>query len=1013
MADSGAHSHQHHEHPEHHHFALSASPRTRLAFFAGITVVLILNATGTVRAIFGVDTALLAAIVGGYPLVARAVGALMARRMSSDVTIAVAAIVAVAVGQYLAAAEVAMIVLIGDSLEHWAVHRVDRAIAGLLSVQPDRAAVIREGQELSVPSTDVQLTDRVLVRSGGRVPVDGVVIEGRADIDQSLITGESTAASKGPGDQVFSGTVVEQGAIDIRPERVGEDTTLARIARLVTDARRRRPSIVRTADMLSRYFLPVILVSAVIVFLLTGQALRVAAVLLVACSCALVYAAPAAFAAAMARLGREGILVKGGDVLERLSEVTAVAFDKTGTLTAGRPSIADVIAVAGLTPGELLALAAAAERRSEHSVGRAIVAEAERRGLDIPAADNFSQKPGLGIAARVAGRDVRVGNLTFMRELPEDIAAEAERLVSTSGRPAHTNVVVAIDGRPAGLLILHDAPRLDAAAAIEGLRRAGITEIYLLTGDDQSTASAVAAQVGIDPQRVFACLLPQDKLRHIHDLVTAGKKTLMIGDGVNDAPALASAHVGMAFGRGAADLSAEAAQVVVLEARLTAVPELLTFARKTVRRVRFNIIAFALGVNVAAVVAAGFGYLTPAASAILHQAVSLLVIGGSVSLLVEGRAVGAGLSWTSARESALARLRGLRTTYLPPVAAWLLHHRRQTVRAGLWIAVVVWALSGLVILAPYESAVVLRFGRLVTPDLQPGVHLRAPWPVERVIRVSPRRVRVLEIGFRTPASAPPRPGDLEWDTPHDSGQVQQVEGENMVLTGDENLAELYAVVHYSIADPARFLFGARDPDALARMTVEGTLREIVAGYALDTLLTTGRQGLEQQWAAAVRAELTQRQAGIDVLGIHLTDVHPPREVIAMFRDVASAQEEQITKVNVAEAYAKEQIPKARGNAQASLEAAGGYRASRISRSEGDAQRYLQRVAAPEGTSALTMFRLQMETLETVLAGKPLVITDDRKGAKRSMIFVGPGVIPFPMTVSPPQRRQQDFEEEDR
>jgi HflK protein len=971
----------------HHHSGPSwpGSGRAVLALIGGSAAVLALNATGLVTSVFGIDTALVVALAGGYPLAARAARALIDRRISYDVTIALAGLVAVAVGQYLAAAEVVLIVLIGDALEHWAMHRSDAAIAGLMSVQPDRASVMRDGREQVIPAVDVQLTDRVIVRGGERVPIDGVVLDGRASVDQSLITGESVPASKAPGAPVYCGSVLEQGALEIRPERVGEDTTLARVGRLVAEAKRRRAPIVRTADRLSRFFLPVLFVSAVLVYVLTGEALRSVAVLLVACSCALVYATPAAFAAALARLARSGILVKGGDVLERLAHVKTVAFDKTGTLTAGRPAVATIVPVTGFSADEVLRFAAAVERRSEHAFGRAIVAETERRGLQIPAADGFTPKPGLGVIAGVGPRQVRVGSVAFMRELPHEGLADLDRLVGQMGAAADTKVVVAVDGRPAGMIVMHDSPRVGAAAAIEALHGLGIEQVLLLTGDDQRTASAVAEEVGIAADGVHAGLLPDDKLRHLREVTGP---VLMVGDGVNDAPALAAADVGIAFGRGAADLSAEAAQVVVLDPRLMAVPDLIAFARKTIRRVEFNIMAFAVGVNAAAIVAAGLGYLTPAASAILHQAVSLAVIGGSISLLIEGRALGGARQWTVWRDAALSRLTASAATSIARARVQVDRHRRELARAALAAVALIWACSGVTLVGPGESAVVQRFGRLVNAGLEPGLHVRAPWPLETVTRVPTRRIHVLEVGFRSPVVPPKEPIDLQWDTIHVDGQVQQVADENLVLTGDENLAELYAVVHYVIADPSRYLFATRDPDALVRMMAEGALRRIAAGYSLDALLTTERKALESRWADALRERLTHVGAGVNVLGVHLADVHPPVEVVSAFRSVASAQEEQVMAVNEAEAYSKQQVPIARGTAAARLETAAGYRTSRVGRSEGDAARFLARASPLGGASPLTMFRLQMEALESVLPGKRVVITDDRKGGRRTWIFFG-------------------------
>jgi len=985
MIDASDHSdHSHH----HHSFTWPPTRQARLSLLAAAIVVLLLNATGLVTAVFGVDTALLVAVLGGYPLAVRAFQAVRSGQLSYDVTIAVAALIAAAAGEFLAAAEVVLIVLIGDALEHWAIHRADRAIAGLLSVQPDRASVIRDGREQVVAATDVRLTDRVVVRGGERIPVDGVVVDGEAAVDQSLVTGESIPVSKSEGAAVYCGSILEHGAIQVRPELIGQDTTLARVGRLVADAKRRRAPLVRTADRLSRVFVPAILFSAVAIYWLTGEALRASAVLVVACSCALVYAAPAAFAAALARLARDGVLVKGGDTLEALGAVTAVAFDKTGTLTAGRPAVTDVIAAPGFGADEVLRFAASLEDRSEHAFARAIAGEAHRRRLDLIDPEKFASRPGLGVTGRVAGRDVSVGNVVFLREMVPALGADVEALVARRSRVGDTPVAVVIEGKVAGLITLQDVPRQDAEAAIDALERVGVKTVYLLSGDDRAVAEGIAEQVGIDRAHVYANLLPEDKLRHVRELASAGVKLMMVGDGVNDAPSLAAAHVGVAFGRGAADLSAEAAQVVVLEPKLTAIADLIVFSRKTLRRVRFNIIAFALGMNGLAILAAGLGYLTPAGSAVLHQIVSLVVILGSVSLLIEHRLRDprAWKEWSSLVQERLGRWAGAIADAARAVWA---RHGRAIGRGALAVCALGWLSSGIVMLGPDETAAVQRFGRLVDARLQPGLHVRAPWPIEVITRLSPHRIRVLELGFRSPAKRSADPIDLEWNTAHGQGDVQQVADENLVLTGDENMSELYAVVHYAIADPARYLFTVRDGEALVRMVAEGSLRNLVAGYPLDTMLTTDRHTLETRWAEAMRVQLDRIGAGVDVLGIHLADVHPPVEVVDAFREVASAEEEQVMKVNEADAYAKEAVPIARGNALAKLEEAGGYKTTRIARSEGDAARFLARLTE-SASSPLTMFRLQMEAIEAVLPDKRIVITDDHKGGRRSLIFFGEG-----------------------
>ncbi|MGH9409418.1 MAG: FtsH protease activity modulator HflK, partial [Vicinamibacterales bacterium] len=446
-----------------------------------------------------------------------------------------------------------------------------------------------------------------------------------------------------------------------------------------------------------------------------------------------------------------------------------------------------------------------------------------------------------------------------------------------------------------------------------------------------------------------------------------------------------AAAVGIAFGHGASDLSADAAGVVVLDAALARIPTLLEFAHRTLRRVFFNVLVFAVGVNIAAVVAAGLGYLTPVASAILHQIVSLTVIASSASLLVAGGLPG-GLDPVAWRKAALDRVSVLHGRVLPPFVARARRERRRLTQGAVAVVALAWAVSGVTVVRPGETAVVQRFGRLVNPALPPGVHVRAPWPIDVVTRERPQQVRELDIGFRSPKNLTSGPVDLEWNTSHaEGGPVQEVPDENLTLTGDENLVELYAVVQYRVANPSRYIFGVRDGDALVRTLAEGALRAIGGSYTLERLLTTDRRTFEGQWADEMRRHLAQLDVGVDVLGIYLADVHPPVDVVSAFRDVAAAQQDELVSVLEAEAYVNEQVPHARGTAQADLAAAAGYRTTRIDDSEGDAARFLEQISPPSGTAPLTQFRLEVETLEAVLPDRQLTILDDHSGGKRTIM----------------------------
>ncbi len=605
------------------------------AFTGAVAAALLLYWLGVVTTLLGVDLALLLTLVAGLPLLRHAFDDLLHGYLSTHLTIAVAAAAAIAVGQYVAAAEVMLIVLVGEGLEELSVDRARRAIGGFVRLLPTRVRVRRDGAEVEVAPDRVRSLETVIVRAGETVPVDGTVLAGRSSVQQSLITGEPVPVAKAPGDTVWSGSVNEDGPLEVRAEQVGADTTVARIARLIQQAQGNRAPIQRAADRLASYFLPAVVLAAGLVYLFTGEVLRTVAALVVACPCALVLATPTAMAAAIARLARDGVLVKGGSVMERLAAVDTVAFDKTGTLTEGRPSVAAVSCVAGWREEALLELAASAERPSEHLLGRAIVDEARRRALPGRDPETFHLRPGLGVEARVGGREVMVGSPDLAREAGSGGLHWAQESVRRFGAEGATAVVVAVDGAVAGVIALRDSLREGAAAAVQQLGELGIERIVMLTGDDPLAARTIAGQAGI--REVHSRLLPEEKTAAIRDLAATGAVTLMVGDGLNDAPSLATAEVGLAMGRGAADVSAEAAHAVLIRDRLEQIPELLAFARTTIARIRGSILVFAFGVNFAAVLAAALGWLGPAAAAVVHQAASLAVILNAMRLLVPAR----------------------------------------------------------------------------------------------------------------------------------------------------------------------------------------------------------------------------------------------------------------------------------------------------------------------------------------------------------------------------------------
>ncbi len=1003
----GAPNFQVHGHDDAHGHSHSHGLLQRIGYVAlcvAVGVLLLLYLLGVVRTVAGIDLALILTLVAGYPLIRHAILDLLQGHFSSHLTIAIAAGAAVWIGEYFAAAEVMFIMLIGEGIEHWTVDRAKGAIAGFVASQPEQARVLRDGGEQLVALGQVEIGDLVRVLAGERVPVDGMIERGASSVDQSSVTGEPLPAQLGVGDAVWSGSLNEYGVLDIRSERTGSDTTVARIASLIEDAQSRRARVVRTADKLARFFLPAVLVAAGGIYLFTGEMMRTVAALIVACPCALVLATPAAMASAIGRLAREGALVKGGDVIESLSRIDACVLDKTGTLTCGRPALTAIAPVGGVEEDRLLRLAASAELTSEHLLGRALVTEARERQLDLSEPENFRLHPGRGVTATVDGHEITVGNQALLAEVvgEDQIGAVAESVVPTPGS-GETRLAVAVDGALAGALALADPLRDEATEAVADLRQTGLEPIVMLTGDAEGTARTIGRRAGID--QVQAELLPEDKVRRLGELSRGDRNVLMVGDGINDAPSLAAASVGVAIGHGAADLSAEAAQVVLLPDRLDYLAPLLRYSRRVVARIRSSILIFAFGINFVAVGFAAFGWLPPAAAAIVHQAASLLVILNCVRLLYEGRAV-------AAREDrGFGRFRVLAGPVEGLVAGWRafsagrraavhrLEHALQDSPARIRSAAprllgaapfalaAVWAASGLRMIDPQEVGLVQRFGQHVGGELGPGLHLRWPWPVDLVTRVEPDRLRMAAVGSPREAGAGETgtPASYEWNVRH-AGFDDTPPLERLMLTGDENLVEVAARIHYRVADAAAFAFATADPALLVETSAERSLRTVLAGHSLDDVLTGKREGIEKAWHTHLAALLESLGAGVEVVSATLQDAHPPLDVVDAFRDAASALEERETLIDEAEGYALERLPIARGEARRQLLEAEAYQTRRVEAGRGESERFELRAAAYRRANDLHRFRLQLQTIENSLAGKPKLITDATGGRKR-FVFV--------------------------
>ena len=577
------------------------------------------------------DPAWVAIILCGIPIILEAViGLVTAFDIKADVLVSMALIASVVIGEDFAAGEVAFIMQLGALLEDLTVARARAGIERLVRLTPRTARRLTDRGEETIPAEQVQVGDRLRVLPGETVPVDGVITAGETSINQAVMTGESLPVDKGPGDEVSSGTVNQFGSFDMEALRVGEDSSIQRMIRLVQSADAGKAKIVGLADRWATWVVVVALAAAAITWLVTGEVIRAVTILVVFCPCALVLATPTAIMAAIGNATRHGFLVREGDALERLASVEYVTFDKTGTLTYGTPRVAVVESVEpNLSRENLYALAAGAEDRSEHPLGKAIVqGYREETAGAAPQAASFSMLPGRGVEAAVDGRQVLAGNPELLAE--HGISGETLR---TAAQPwldrGCTLTYVAVDGVPAGFLALSDTVRPDAAQTIRQVREVGVTPV-LLTGDHANAARSIAAQLGI--REVQAGCLPEDKLEWIGRSQREGHMVCMVGDGINDAPALKKAHVGIAMGGIGSDIAVDAADIALVNDEIRELPHLLRLSRRMMVTIKCNL-TFSMSLNFLAIVLAITGILNPVVGALVHNAGSVLVILNSALLL--------------------------------------------------------------------------------------------------------------------------------------------------------------------------------------------------------------------------------------------------------------------------------------------------------------------------------------------------------------------------------------------
>ena len=576
------------------------------------------------------DAAWIAIIFCGVPIIMEAVtGLVTAFDIKADVLVSLALIASVCIGEDFAAGEVAFIMQLGALLEDLTVAKARAGIERLVHLTPQTARVIRDGREQVIPAGEVKVGDRIRVLPGETIAVDGEILSGQTSINQAVMTGESLPVDKAPGDPVSSGTVNQFGAFEMKATKVGEDSSIQRMIRLVQSADAGKAKIVGIADRWATWIVVIALSAAALTWLFTGEIIRAVTILVVFCPCALVLATPTAIMAAIGNVTKHGFLVREGDALERLSKVKIIAFDKTGTLTHGTPKVVKAVSVSGnYTSEQIYQLTAAAEQYSEHPLGKAIVDCCKKEfQKELPPANDFRMIPGRGVCARVEGKQILAGNPELIRE--HGIAMTLPPEAINYLEQGCTVTYLAVDGSLAGWIALSDTIRKESSEMIDALSSLDVDPV-LLTGDHENAANAIASQLHI--RTVRSNCLPEDKLKAVDVYQSQGQLVCMIGDGINDAPALKKAEVGIAMGGVGSDIAVDAADIALVNDDVKELPHLIALSKRMMTTIKCNM-TFSMVLNFIAIALAISGVLNPVVGALVHNAGSVLVITNSAFLL--------------------------------------------------------------------------------------------------------------------------------------------------------------------------------------------------------------------------------------------------------------------------------------------------------------------------------------------------------------------------------------------
>jgi heavy metal translocating P-type ATPase len=578
-----------------------------------------------------VNPAWVAIVLCGIPIILEAViGLVTAFDIKADVLVSLALIASVFIGEYFAAGEVAVIMQLGALLEDLTVAKARAGIEKLVHLTPQTARVVNGQDEKIIPAEQVRVDDILRVLPGETVPVDGVILSGQTSVNQAVMTGESLPVDKTVGDEVSSGTVNQFGAFEMKATKVGEDSSIQRMIRLVQSADAGKAKIVGLADRWATWVVVIALTAAVLTFLVTHEIIRSVTILVVFCPCALVLATPTAIMAAIGNATKHGFLVREGDALERLAKVSKITFDKTGTLTYGEPKVTAVRSVLPeLSDDRLYGILAAAEQYSEHPLGKAVVSCYRKQAETFLPAVGFQTIPGEGVTATVNGRNILAGNAKMLNirqiVIPQSILAEIEE----AQNQGCTVILAAIEGVFAGYAVLSDTVRQESGRMIENLKNLGVQPV-LLTGDNPHAAQAIGSKLGIS--EIHAGCLPEQKLQYIEEYQQSGSNVCMIGDGVNDAPALKKANVGIAMGGVGSDIAVDAADIALVDDEVKELPHLFALSKRMMTTIKLNL-TFSMSLNFLAIILAVTGILNPVVGALVHNAGSVLVIINSALLL--------------------------------------------------------------------------------------------------------------------------------------------------------------------------------------------------------------------------------------------------------------------------------------------------------------------------------------------------------------------------------------------